>query len=89
MGDPMDQVGVGKFPTPPIPQHCSVLPACLPQLIDRLHIVLGDLVPYIVALLPRHTHAARGALSRYPVTIFQPTRPFVRWSKVDIRRAKG
>jgi hypothetical protein len=60
VGYAMDPVGVGKFSPYPIPQHCSILPAVLPELIDRLHIVLGDLVTLVVAFLPM----PRAALSR-------------------------
>jgi hypothetical protein len=31
----------------------------------------------------------RAAEGRYPVTTFQPMRPSVRWSRVDMRRANG
>ena len=84
----MDPVGVGKLPPSPVPQHGSILPARLPELVDRLHIVLGDLVTRVVALLSVMP-MPRAALSRYPVTMFQPIRPLVRWSNVDMRRAKG
>src|SRR4051812_2544868 len=57
----MDVAGVGKAVPAPVTQYGPVLPASLPQLVDRLHVVLSDLVTIIVGRLLRQTHAAGGA----------------------------
>src|SRR4029077_12358623 len=62
-----------------------LLPATLPELVDDLHELVGDRI----ALVVRNLFAAAqiAALSSAEVTMFQPIRPSVRWSKVVILRA--
>ena len=62
MLDPVDLVGIGETAGRAVAQHRAVLPACLPQFIDHLHVVLGDLVARVVAFLFRQPDFLCGAV---------------------------
>ena len=51
---------IGEAPAGAVAQHGAVLPARLPQFVDRDHVVFGDVVAFVVAGLLGPAHAARG-----------------------------
>src|SRR5436309_15315972 len=62
MLDPVDPGGIGEYAAVAVAQDSAVLPAALPELVDHLHILVGDLVALLVARLHRKPHAGGGAV---------------------------
>ena len=62
--DAVDFGRVGEALALPVAQHGAVLPACLPQFVNRLHVVLGHVVAVIVrpaAAFPYRGRRCRGS----------------------------
>lgn len=62
MIDAMNFCGVGKDAALAVPQHGVVLPAAFPELVDDLHVFVGDLVAVVVPGLLVLAGAARGTV---------------------------
>ncbi len=77
---------VGEDPGGGVHHHGVVLPAALPQGVDDVHELVGDLVALVVWDLSLEPQVAGGAVE-CEVTMFHPMRPSVRWSSVVILRA--
>ena len=58
----MDARRIGVQPRVAIAQHGAVLPASFPELVDDLHVFLGQVVAAVVLRLLGQAHAARGAV---------------------------
>ena len=54
--------GIGEDPRPLVGLDRIVGPTAFPQLVDHLHVVLGDIVAAVVPVLPFFTHALGGAV---------------------------
>ena len=62
VADHMHAVGIGVEAARAVGEHRAILPALLPQLVDRRHVVLGNRVAVVMAALTSLAHGAGGAV---------------------------
>ena len=88
MPDAMHLGRIGEDAARAVAQRRVVFPASFPELVDDLHIFVGDVVAIVMRGLLVLAGAARGAveIAGHDVPADPPS---VRWSSVDIRRANG
>ena len=56
--------GIGEDAARAVAHHGVVLPAAFPELVDDLHVFVGDVVAVVMRGLAVHADAPRAALSR-------------------------
>ncbi len=83
----MDLRRIGIEMVGAIPQYGAVVPACFPKLVDNIHIFVGEIVAIVMGHLAIKANGAGGAveIARDDVPADAAA---VRWSRVDMRRAK-
>ena len=85
--NPAHAVGAGEDAGRCVGDDGIVAPGALPELVDDLHVVLGLRVAVVMRLLAVAAHALGGAVEIAGDDV-PADPPSVRWSSVDMRRAK-